>query len=66
LGGITSHGWTGGARVGIIDRQAIRRGVFPSVADLIAKIRTFITGWNQRKHPHLDQDARRHPEQHQP
>ena len=35
----------------IIDRQAIRRGEFPSVPDLVAKIRTFITGWNQRKHP---------------
>lgn len=36
---------------GIIDRQAIRRGVFTSVKDLNAKIRQFITGWNDRKHP---------------
>jgi len=35
----------------IIDRQAVRRGEFPSVPDLVDKIRTFITGWNQRKHP---------------
>lgn len=36
---------------GIIDRQAIKRGVFTSVKDLNAKIREFITGWNKRKHP---------------
>jgi len=36
-----------------IDRQAIRRGVFPSVPDLVAKIRAFINGWNQRKHPFI-------------
>ena len=36
---------------GIIDRQAIRRGIFTSVKDLNAKIRQFITGWNDRKHP---------------
>jgi transposase len=35
----------------IIDRQAIRRGVFRSVTDLNAKIRAFITGWNDRCHP---------------
>lgn len=35
----------------IIDRQAIRRGVFTSVKDLNAKIRAFITGWNDRSHP---------------
>ena len=34
-----------------IDKQAIRRGVFTSVKDLNAKIRQFITGWNDRKHP---------------
>ena len=38
---------------GIIERQAIRRGVFPSVRDLTIKIRAFITGWNQRKHPFI-------------
>jgi transposase len=35
----------------IIDRQAIRRGVFRSVTDLNARIRAFITGWNDRCHP---------------
>ena len=32
----------------IITRQAIGRGSFPSVADLIAAIRRFIDGWNDR------------------
>jgi len=36
---------------GIVERQAIRRGVFKSVADLNAKIRAFINGWNDRAHP---------------
>lgn len=36
---------------GIIDRQAIKRGVFTSVKDLNAKIRAFVTGRNKRKHP---------------
>lgn len=36
---------------GIVERQAIRRGVFKSVRDLNAKIRTFIDGWNDRSHP---------------
>jgi hypothetical protein len=31
---------------GIITRQAIRRGTFTSVQDLIAAIETFIDGWN--------------------
>jgi hypothetical protein len=35
----------------IITRQAIRRGTFTSVPDLIAAIRTFIDSWNQRCHP---------------
>lgn len=35
----------------IIERQAIRRGTFRSVRDLNAKIRAFITGWNDRCHP---------------
>ena len=38
---------------GIIERQAIRRGTFSSVRDLMIKIRTFITGWNHRKHPFI-------------
>ena len=36
---------------GIVERQAIRRGVFKSVRDLNTKIRTFIDGWNDRAHP---------------
>lgn len=36
---------------GIVERQAIRRGVFTSVKDLNAKIRAFIDGWNPRAHP---------------
>lgn len=35
----------------IIERQALRRGVYKSVKDLNAKIRTYIDGWNQRAHP---------------
>ncbi len=49
----TSGSWLNLVEVwfGIIDRQTIRRGVFTSVTDLNAKIRQFITGWNDRKHP---------------
>jgi hypothetical protein len=36
---------------GVVERQAIRRGVFTSVKDLNTKIRTFIDGWNDRSHP---------------
>ena len=35
----------------IITRQAIRRGSFTSVKDLIAAIENFIDGWNDRCHP---------------
>jgi len=35
----------------IITRQAIRRGSFTSVKDLITAIETFIDGWNDRCHP---------------
>ena len=51
----TSGSWLNLVEVwfGIIDRQAIRRGAFPSVPDLVAKIRAFINGWNQRKHPFI-------------
>jgi transposase len=49
----TSGSWLNLVEIwfGIIDRQAIRRGIFTSVKDLNAKIRQFITGWNDRKHP---------------
>ena len=48
----TSGSWLNLVEVwfGIIDRQAIRRGVFPSVSDLIGKIRA---GWNNRCHPFI-------------
>jgi hypothetical protein len=36
---------------GIITRQAIRRGTFTSVKDLITAIETFIDGWNERCRP---------------
>jgi hypothetical protein len=36
---------------GIITRQAIRRGSFTSVNDLITAIETFIDGWNERCEP---------------
>jgi hypothetical protein len=35
----------------IITRQAIRRGSFASVGDLVAAIRRFVDGWNQRCQP---------------
>jgi hypothetical protein len=36
---------------GIITRQAIRRGTFTSVKDLITAIETYIDAWNDRCHP---------------
>ncbi len=49
----TSGSWLNLVEVwfSIIERQAIHRGTFTSVRDLNAKIRTFITGWNNRAHP---------------
>jgi transposase/transposase-like protein len=49
----TSGSWLNLVEVffGIITRQAIRRGSFDSVAQLIEKIRAFIDGWNDRCHP---------------
>jgi len=51
----TSGSWLNMVEIwfGIIERQAIRRGSFTSVADLIAKIRAFINGWNPRAHPFI-------------
>jgi transposase len=51
----TSGSWLNLVEVwfGIIERQALRRGAFPSVRDLIIKIRAFINGWNARKHPFI-------------
>ena len=49
----TSGSWLNLVEVwfGIIERQAIHRGAFPSVRDLMIKIRTFINGWNDRCQP---------------
>lgn len=49
----TSGSWLNLVEVffGIITRQAIRRGTFTSVKDLIGAIRRFIDGWNERCHP---------------
>jgi hypothetical protein len=49
----TSGSWLNLVEVffGIITRQAIRRGSFASVPQLVAAIRTFIDGWNERRHP---------------
>ena len=51
----TSASWMNLVEVwfGIIERQAIRRASFTSVRDLMIKIRAFINGWNQRKHPFI-------------
>lgn len=37
--------------LGILERQAIRRGVFQVGPGLNAKIRAFIDGWHDRAHP---------------
>ncbi len=49
----TSGSWLNLVEVffSIITRQAIRRGTFTSVKDLIAAIEAFIDGWNERCHP---------------
>jgi DDE superfamily endonuclease len=48
----TSGSWLNMAEVfSVITRQAIRRGSFTSVKDLIAAIEAFIDGWNDRCHP---------------
>jgi transposase len=51
----TSGSWLNMVEIffGIITRQAIRRGTFTSVADLIEAIRRFIDGWNERAHPFI-------------
>ena len=51
----TSGSWLNLVEVwfGIIERQAIRRGTFVSVRELIGKIREFINSWNNRKHPFI-------------
>jgi transposase len=49
----TSGSWLNLVEVffGIITRQAIRRGSYASVPELVTAIRTFIDGWNERCHP---------------
>ena len=49
----TSGSWMNLVEVwfGIIEKQAIHRGTFASVRDLVTKIRLFINGWNDRAHP---------------
>src|SRR6266545_2103083 len=49
----TSGSWLNLVEVffSIITRQAIRRGTFTSVQDLVGAIRRFIDGWNERCHP---------------
>lgn len=49
----TSGSWLNLVEVffGIITRQAIRRGTFPTVADLVSAIRRFIDAWNERCEP---------------
>jgi hypothetical protein len=37
--------------VGVITGQAIRRGTFTSVKDLITAIENYIDGWNERCQP---------------
>ena len=51
----TSGSWLNLVEVffGIITRQAIRRGTFTSVKDLVGAIRRFIDGWNDRCHPFI-------------
>jgi transposase len=51
----TSGSWLNLVEVwfSIIERQAIHRGSFPSVRDLMIKIRAFIKGWNDRCHPFI-------------
>jgi transposase len=49
----TSGSWLNMVEIffGIITREAIRRGTFTSVKDLIGAIETFIDGWSDRCHP---------------
>jgi hypothetical protein len=49
----TSGSWLNLVEIffGIITRQAVRRGAFTSVKDLIRAIETFIDGWNERCEP---------------
>jgi transposase len=49
---------------GILTRQAIRRGSFRNVKELVAMIDAFTRQWNPRLQPvHLGEDPRRDPRQ---
>ncbi len=49
----TSGSWMNMVEIffGIITRQAIRRGTFNSVSDLVEAIETYVDGWNDRCEP---------------
>ncbi|MDP3973144.1 MAG: IS630 family transposase [Candidatus Nanopelagicales bacterium] len=49
----TSGSWLNMVEIffGIITRQAIRRGTFDSVTELVTAIEAFIAGWNERCEP---------------
>ena len=51
----TSGSWLNMVEIffGIITRQAIRRGTYTSVKELIAAIERFIDGWNERCQPFI-------------
>ena len=51
----TSGSWLNMVEIffGIITRQAIRRGSFDSVRELVDAIRRFIDGWNERCEPFI-------------
>jgi hypothetical protein len=58
----TSGSWLNLVEVffGIITRQAIRRGSFDSVHELVDAIRRFIDGWNERCEPFVWTKVDRH------
>jgi transposase len=51
----TSGSWLNMVEIffGIITRQAIRRGTFSSIRELIEAIKQFIVGWNERCQPFI-------------
>ena len=64
----TSGSWLNLVEVwfGIIDTQAIRRGIFTSAKDLSARIRQLITGWNATNTPSSGPNAGADPHESQP
>lgn len=40
-----------------VERQALHRADAASVAELNARIRAFVTGWNHRCHPFVGNEA---------